>query len=315
VNVREQGRSQKAIHMRLVYTSLIAILLARAGVLGLGAQTMAITDVTVINPRAQAVLPHRTVVVERGRILRIEPNSLTVPRDAHLIDGKQKYLIPGLWDAHVHLSKTGVLSLPLFVANGVTGVRDMGSDFSEVAKWRSQIKAGQLVGPRIKTPGQMLESRANVERMKREGTVESVDRLRIGVANPEEGRAAVRRLAREGVDHIKMRTTPDLGTFRAVAAEATEQKLPFAAHPIASPEELMQVGLRSVEHFLAFPPVDGTRAERHTLFQKMAQSRLFMSDTGVNLDVLTALPYDEVKRRVEDTAGKLDPRRRYVCGY
>src|SRR5690348_10337116 len=161
----------------------------------------------------------------------------------------------------------------------------------------------------------MLESRANVERMKREGTVEPVDRLRIGVANPEEGRAAVRRLAREGVDHIKMRTTPDLNTFRAVAAEARQQKLPFAAHPIPSPQELMEVRLRSVEHFLAFPPVDGTRAERHVLFQKMVQSGLFVSDTGVNLDAMTALPYAEVKRRVEDTTGKLDPRRRYVCGY
>jgi hypothetical protein len=52
--------------MRLVYTFLIAMLVALAGVSGIGAQTMAITDVTVINPRAQAVLPHRTVVVEQG---------------------------------------------------------------------------------------------------------------------------------------------------------------------------------------------------------------------------------------------------------
>jgi hypothetical protein len=125
----------------------------------------------------------------------------------------------------------------------------------------------------------------------------------------------VKRLAQEGVDHIKMRTTPDVNTFRAVAVEAMQQKLPFAAHPIASPQELMQVGLRSVEHLLAFPPVDGTQAERRAFFQKMVQSRLFMSDTGVNLDGLTALPYAEVKRRVEDTAGKLDARRRYVCGY
>ena len=79
--------------------------------------------------------------------------------------------------------------MPLFVANGVTGVRDMGSDFSEVAKWRSQIQAGQLVGPRIKTAGQTIESRANVERMKREGTVQPVDRLWIGVANPEEAKS------------------------------------------------------------------------------------------------------------------------------
>jgi hypothetical protein len=142
-----------------------------------------------------------------------------------------------------------------------------------------------------------------------------VDRLRIGVANPEEGRAAVRRLAREGVDHIKMRTTPDLDTFRAVGAEAARQGLPFAAHPVAPPEELMRVGLRSVEHFLAFPFVDGTPAERRALFHKIVQSRLFMSDTAVNLDSLIALPYREVKQRIEDTAGNLDPHRPYVCGY
>jgi imidazolonepropionase-like amidohydrolase len=295
---------------------LITIMVALAGVPVMPAQTMAIMDVTVINPKTEAVLPHRTVVVERGRIRSIQPGTIKPPRNTPLISGSQKFLIPGLWDAHVHLTKAGPLSLPLFVANGVTGVRDMGSDLSEVAKWRSQIEAGQLVGPRIRTAGPMIESRANVERMKREGTVEPVDRLRIGVANAEEARAAVRRLAREGVDHIKMRTTPDLDTFRAVAAEATEQKLAFAAHPVAAaPEELMRLGLRSVEHFLAFPPVDGTPAERRALFQKMAQSRLFMSDTGVNLDALIALPYDQVKQRIEDIEGRLDPRRPYVCGY
>lgn len=276
---------------------------------------MAITDVTVINPRKQAVLPHRTVLVEGGRIRGIQSSTVQPPPGAQLTNGTHRFLMPGLWDAHVHLTKAGVLSLPLFVANGVTGVRDMGSDFSEVEKWRSQIEAGQLVGPRIKTAGQMLESRAKVERMKHEGTVEPVDRLRIGVANPEEGRAAVRRLAREGVDHIKMRTTPDLNTFRAVASEAARQGLPFAAHPVAPADELMRVGVRSVEHLLAFPFVDGTRAERRVLFQNMVQSRLFMSDTAVNLDGLIALGYNEVKQRVEDTAGTLDPRRSYVCGY
>jgi hypothetical protein len=88
--------------------------------------------------------------------------------------------------------------------------------------------------------------------MKREGTIEPVDRLRIGVANASAARAAVRRLAREGVDHIKMRTTPDVETFLAVGDEAKKLGLPFAAHPVAPPEELMRAGLRSVEHFLAF---------------------------------------------------------------
>ena len=286
------------------------------GLPGTWAQTTAITDVTVINPRTQSVLPHRTVVVERDRIVEIRSSSREpLAPGTRLISGKQKFLIPGLWDAHVHLTKAGVLSLPLFVANGVTGVRDMGSDFREVTAWRSQIEAGTLVGPRIKTSGQMLESRANVERMKREGTVEPVDRLRIGVANAAEGRAAVARLAREGVNHIKMRTTPDLQTLLAVGDEAKRRGLPFAAHPVASPEDLRRAGLRSVEHFLAFPPMRGTLEERRALFQKIARSKLFLSDTRINLDALISLPYSEVKQRVDDTAGTLDPRRKYVCGY
>jgi imidazolonepropionase-like amidohydrolase len=293
------------------------VLLAIAGIPGAWGQTTAITDVTVINPRTRSVLPHHTVIVERDRIIEIRLSSREPPLapGTRLISGKQKFLIPGLWDAHVHLTKAGVLSLPLFVANGVTGVRDMGSDFREVAAWRSQIEAGTLIGPRIKTSGQMLESRANVERMKREGTVEPVDRLRIGVANAAEGRAAVARLIREGVDHIKMRTTPDLETFLAVGDEAKRRGLPFAAHPVAAPDELLRAGLGSVEHFLAFPPVGGTLEERRALFQKMARSKLFLSDTRVNLDALISLPYSEVKRRVNDTAGTLDPRRKYVCGY
>jgi imidazolonepropionase-like amidohydrolase len=292
-----------------------AILILLSGAVGTSGQTIAITDVTVINPREQTVSANRTVVVERGRILSIQSSSVKPPEGARVINGKQKYLIPGLWDAHVHLTKAGMSSLPLFIANGVTGVRDMGSDFSEAAKWRSQIDAGELVGPRIKTSGQMIESRANIERLRREGTVEPVDRLRIGVANPAEARVAVKRLAGEGVDHIKMRTTPDVNTFEAVAAEAGRHGLPFAAHPVAPPEELLRTGLRSVEHFLAFPPVDGADEHRLALFRKMAQAGVFMSDTGINLDVLAVLPYNEVKARVEDSAGKLDSRRQYVCGY
>src|SRR5947209_16626783 len=107
------------------------------------------------------------------------------------------------------------------------------------------------------------ESRANVERMKREQTVEPVDRIRMPVGNADEGRAAVSRLAALAADHIKMRTTPDLDTFRAVAEESKRRKIPLTAHPLDTPEELLRAGLRSVEHFLAFPPLDSrSEAER-----------------------------------------------------
>jgi hypothetical protein len=117
--------------------------------------------------------------------------------------------MPGLWDSHVHLTKAGANSLALFIANGVTSVRDMGSDPAEVSQWRTEIAAGKRVGPRIRMAGPILESAANVARRTREGTVERVHRIRLPVANPEEARAAVERIAKPGADHIKMRTTPE----------------------------------------------------------------------------------------------------------
>ena len=287
-----------------------------AALLAVLAPSVAITHVTVINPRDRSVQADRTVVVEGERIRAVLAGSMAPPKGARVIDGTGKFLIPGLWDAHVHLTKAGVLSLPLFVANGVTSVRDMGSDFQEVADWRARIAAGKLIGPRIKTSGQILESRANVERMKREGTVEPVDRIRLPIANAEEGRAAVARLAALGVDHIKMRTTPDPDTLRAVADEAHRRHLPFAAHPVAPPEELLRAGLRSVEHLIAFPPLDArTESERRELFRRMADAGTFLSLTQVNIAGSILVPYEAAKRRVEDAQGKIDPHRKYVCGY
>ncbi len=167
------------------------------------AQTWVIADITVIDPRSGRITEHSSIVVNGAKIAAIQPADAPIPRGAHRIDGKGRFLIPGLWDAHVHLTKAGPLSLPLFVANGVTGVRDMGSDLREVTGWRSEIERGERVGSRILTAGPILESTANIARMKREGTVEPVDRIRMGVANAEEGRAVVTRLAGLGVDETR----------------------------------------------------------------------------------------------------------------
>jgi imidazolonepropionase-like amidohydrolase len=277
---------------------------------------LVVSDVTVISPRQNRVELHRNVVIDGDRIAAVVPVSSRVPEGARVVRGEGRFLIPGLWDAHVHLTKAGILSLPLFVANGITGVRDMGSDLSEIAAWRRQIVAGELIGPRIKTSGQILESIANVERMKREGTVEPVDRIRMGVANAEEARRVVDRLADAGVDHIKMRTSPDPQTLAAVADEAKRRRLPLAVHPIGSPEDLLRAGARSVEHFLAYPPLDALADHgRRALFRRIAAAGMYMSNTMVNIDGLISTPYERGQRIVNDAGGALDLRRKYVCGY
>src|SRR5689334_1561982 len=96
------------------------------------ARPIAITNATVIDPRSGTVRPHRTVVIEGDKIIAVQAASAPLARHVRTVSGTGKFLIPGLWDAHTHLSKTGEAGLSLFLANGVTGVRDMGSNLAEV---------------------------------------------------------------------------------------------------------------------------------------------------------------------------------------
>jgi hypothetical protein len=129
--------------------------------------TIAITDVTLINATGAPPHPRSTVVIEGDRITEIRSSSSGVdPEGASIVDGTGRYLIPGLWDAHVH---TFVVpwqpdhQLPLFIANGVTGIRDMGGAFPASANdemgggfpmdaidaIRAAIASRERVGPRI----------------------------------------------------------------------------------------------------------------------------------------------------------------------
>lgn len=258
---------------------------------------VAIQDVTVIDPFYRAVLEGHTVVIRDGVIADVSRGK--APPGARVIDGKGKFLIPGLWDSHVHLTKAGAGVLPVFLAHGVTSVRDLGSDHEEVLGWRREIEAGKRVGPRIKTSGRILEDRSRIERMLREGGVEPVARIRMPVGDEAEAREAVRTLKRAGVDLIKMRTAPNEGTFLAAVDEARKLGLPFAAHPMAKPEVLFRSGLGTVEHGLMFPPnAEPDFQKRMALYQKMARSGLRLSTTLVNLDGSLLISYEDAKRRM-----------------
>jgi arylsulfatase A-like enzyme/imidazolonepropionase-like amidohydrolase len=272
---------------------------------------IAFWNVSVIDLDAGSVAAGMAVRTEHGRITRVEPARGPKPADATIVDAAGKYMIPGLWDSHVHLTKVGAPALLAFVANGVTSVRDMGSDLAEVLQWRRDIESGARVGPRIRTSGQILESRANVERMKRERTVEPVDRIRIPVGTPEEAKAAVARLADAGADFIKVRTVADAATFSAMAAAARTRGLKLTGHPLAQPDAMIQAHMASVEHGLTFPPLDAlTVDQRRALFERLRDAGVHLGTTTVNLENSVLVPYDTAVARLRD-----DPLRRYVTRY
>src|SRR5690348_16035314 len=122
---------------------------------------IAITHVSVIDIERGDWRRDVTVLIAANHILDVAPAATVQLTGAtRIIDGHQKFLIPGLWDMRVHLGTADRRALGAFLAAGVTSIRDMGSPDAPVAAWRDSIAAGTLLGPRIRLAGTILESAA-----------------------------------------------------------------------------------------------------------------------------------------------------------
>jgi imidazolonepropionase-like amidohydrolase len=162
---------------------------------------------------------------------------------------------------HVHLvfgewfPNAQNISLPLFVANGITGVRDMGSELNIVQSWRDEIEAGRLLGPRIFTSGPMLDGPLPPG-TQQSGSVQAGIKLRfpssVAVVTPEDGRRAVIDLKNRGVDFIKLQSLIPRDAVFAIADEAKKQNIPFLGHVPDSvrASEMSNAGMKSFEHLI-----------------------------------------------------------------
>jgi imidazolonepropionase-like amidohydrolase len=209
-----------------------------------------IDDVTVINVTAigAPALPHRTVVVRDGRIeqvVKTEDLRGSKPEGVR-IDGKGKFLIPGFWDMHVHMAfgdwfpHGKEITLPLFIANGVTGVRDMGGELEVLQRWRTEILAGTLIGPRMVISGPMLDG------------PQPRFPSSIAIKTPEDGRHTVDDLKRRGADFIKLQSLIPRDAVFAIADEARKQNIPFVGHvpDAVRASEASNSGQKSFEHLI-----------------------------------------------------------------
>ena len=205
---------------------------------------LAITHVTVIDGTDSVPRRDRTVVIRGARITAVGPAASTpAPKGARILDGRGKYLVPGFWDMHVHTDVPGAREvLPLYVANGVTGVRDMGGDWARLTAMRAEVRSGRLWGPRMVLSGPYLD-----------GNDQPIAHL--SARSPAEAAAAVDSLARLGVDLVKLHTGLTRETFFAAARAAREKHLPFAGHVprVVGAADASDSGIASIEHLLTIP--------------------------------------------------------------
>jgi len=195
------------------------------------------------------------VTIRSDTIASVAQNS--APRDAQTVDGRGQFLIPGLWDMHAHMEMTGAAWLQLHVANGVTAIRDMGSDLDLILKMRDDTASGRMLGPRIFAAGPILDDAPG----------DWPFRMRVKTA--EAGRAAVQLLKRRGVDLIKVHDHTPREAFFAIAAEARRRSLPLAGHiPMGlTVEEVVDAGQRDIEHL-----------DNWTLWRRCTENRVYRSD-------------------------------------
>lgn len=251
---------------------------------GTSADSVAITNVTVIDVLSGAKEAAVTVVTKGGEIAAIG-RGVPVPRGAVRVDGAGKFLIPGLWDMHSHNQASGAESLDLYLAHGVVGTRDMGSDLDFILPLRDRIHRGEASGPEIVAAGPMLDNAPADWPFRRR------------VTNAQEAREAVRDLKRRGVDFIKVHNNTPREVFFAIAEEAPKLGLSFAGHiPFAvTIAEGAASGMRSIEHFSESrifrecagtpQPYDARRCQ--PLFDELARRGIWQTPT---LAFFRALP-------------------------
>ena len=225
---------------------------------------VALTNITLVDVAHGALVPNRTVLVTGDRISAVgHADSVSLPAGIQRLDGTGRYLLPGLWDMHTHLIRMSpALHYPLFIASGVTNLRDMGlaSPAScqenhdpfficpgDKKTWNQQVETGTLVGPRLMgTPVFQLESLADLD-------------LHVALSDSTATEAAVGEfvatLARRGVDFIKLQLDEPLPplVFETLLHQAQAAGLPMAGHP---PRQLSAVEaarfMRSIEHARVF---------------------------------------------------------------
>jgi imidazolonepropionase-like amidohydrolase len=235
-----------------------------------------IIHATVINPGTSSVEANQTVAITGDHITSVSDTAAFLPpKNARVIDATGQYLLPGLWDMHVHSAFGNwfpggrEIILPLLIANGVTGVRDMGGDIPVLLEWRKEIAQGQIVGPRMVISGPMLDGYSPDGKLRFPSS--------MAVTTPASAVAAVDLLKTQGVDFIKVQSAISHDAYLAAAAEAHKQGLPIVGHvpDKVRIREVVEAGQKSIEHLMGI--FEGCSTEEDKFIKGEGNLQLLLS--------------------------------------
>ena len=204
-----------------------------------------ITNVNIVDVRTGEILRNKTIAIDNNRITAIYDKEIFGSDSTVVIDGKGKYLIPGLWDMHAHYKWSHVDLDPLLIANGITGVREMWGNMPNVVDIPKKSQIEESLSPDIYTSGDLID-----------GNPPSFPGFAgsIVVTTPDEAVKAVDTQIEENVDFIKIYSSLSEECFMAIAKEARKRNIPFAGHipNNVSIYKAIEAGMASSEHLYGF---------------------------------------------------------------
>lgn len=197
-----------------------------------------IKNVNIVNVENGTILAGKYVAMSGSIIIGIYDKEVCLQNSGEVIDGTNKYLIPGLWDMHTHYCSMNSFSNPLLIANGVTGVREMFGIIDTVKKIREETTTGTLIAPDIYSSGLIIDG------------IPPIWPFSSGVKNAEEASLEVAKQMKEGVDFIKVYSRLSEESYMAIAQKSKELNIPFAGH---LPENVtiwnaINMNQQSIEH-------------------------------------------------------------------
>jgi hypothetical protein len=229
---------------------LFGVALLRPSIAVAQQPTVVFDGVTVIDVENGTHIPRQRVVIVGTRIKAMgAAGKISVPPGARVVDARGKYMIPGLWDMHTHSRRYTDFFYPMFIASGITGIRDAGSQvpIDTLILWRREILAGTRVGP----PRQILSGQSIA------GPKAGCQRIELNrlpetcVADSADGLHFVDSLKAAGADMIKLRAVSKKMYF-ILAAESRRLGIPFGGHIDAreTPLEVSDSGASIVDHMI-----------------------------------------------------------------
>ncbi len=235
--------------------------------------------------------PYRaTVFIRAGRIERVTAPGTPIPRDADTLDATGAWIIPGLWDMHTHIWDRRLL-FPMYVAYGITGVRDMGTTLRSWLGWRDSVSRGLLDGPHALVAGEIVDGLAPFASSY------------VQVKTADEGRAMVLDLKARGVDFIKVYDRLAREAYLGIARTARAESMPIAGHlpPTITAFEAIGAGQRSIEHLTSLAPAcsaaGAALADEAARSLDSVRALDFTRDSTLRPRVIAALgPYYEKSR-------------------